>query len=84
MQNQEQEQEIARLTAEVAAQPTAALYTQRGKLLASLKRYDEAITDYSRAIELDPNHTRAYTGRANAYTATGRFMEALADVNKVL
>lgn len=79
------EQEIAEVSTAIAAQPNdATLYVKRGKLYASLKRYDAAIADYDTAIALNPNYGRAYTNRANAYTATGRFVEALRDVEKAL
>ncbi len=77
--------ELDSLTAAIAAQPAdATLYFQRGRVYARLKRYDEAIADYTQAITLNPAYARAYTHRANAYTATGRFIEALHDVEQAL
>jgi len=38
-----------------------------------LKRYEEALTDYTRAIELDPEEAWFYNDRANAYIALEKY-----------
>ena len=47
-------------------------------------RLEEALADYSRAIELDPGYRWAIVGRAEIYQQMGRFDEALADLNQVI
>ena len=39
----------------------------RGTAEFQLKRYDEAIRDYSEALRLEPARTHTYINRANAY-----------------
>jgi tetratricopeptide (TPR) repeat protein len=47
-----------------------------------MDRYDEALTDLNRAIELDPGDAGYYAARGQAYQATGRNDEALADFDR--
>ncbi|MFN8441265.1 MAG: tetratricopeptide repeat protein [Caldilineaceae bacterium] len=47
--------------------------------LAHQQRYDEAVTSFNHAIELEPDYVRAYYQRANAYNALNKFQEAAAD-----
>ncbi len=45
-------------------------YIDRGLAYAKTKNYLSAILDYSRALELDPKNTRAFSNRALAYLHT--------------
>jgi tetratricopeptide (TPR) repeat protein len=49
-----------------------------------MKRYDEALADYTRAIELDPSDAEFFGSRGQAYQAIGRYDEALADFNRAI
>ncbi len=42
-------------------------------------RFDDAIAEYSKAIELDHNFAEAYSNRGNAYRALGEIQRAIAD-----
>ena len=44
-----------------------------------LKQTDEALKDYSRAIELSPNNAAAYTNRGVAYGEKGEHKLAIKD-----
>ena len=50
----------------------------------SLGRYDEALADYNRALELRPDYTEALNNRGNTYHELERYNEALADYNQAL
>jgi tetratricopeptide (TPR) repeat protein len=50
-------------------------YNNRGNA-----RFGDAIADYARALELDPNHATAFLGRGYAFQALGRDDQALADL----
>src|SRR5262249_50042550 len=54
------------MVADYSTEPTA--YVARGLIYRNLKRYDDAIADYSKAIELDPQHSYLYVNRGNVYT----------------
>jgi tetratricopeptide (TPR) repeat protein len=49
-----------------------------------MKRYDEALPDFSKAIELDPQNARYYNQRAVTLHAMKRYDEALSDFNKAI
>jgi len=56
------------------------IYINRGNKLFQLKRYDEAIADFNKAIEASPlNDELIYGSRAKAKYFTGRYQEALLD-----
>jgi len=59
------------------------LYSNRATALKSLKKYDEAIDDLSKAIDMDPEYIKAYSKRAQCYMETGRYEEAERDYNMV-
>ena len=46
--------------------------------------YDEAIADYTKAIELHPKHMLAYNGRGTAYERKGDKARAVADFHQAL
>ena len=48
------------------------------------KNYPQAIAEYGRAIDLNPNQPAFYENRAFAYLAMERLDEALTDFNKVI
>ena len=56
----------------------------RGNAKAELKRYSEAIADYDKAIELDPNFALAYMNRGKAKAELKQYSEAIADYDKAI
>jgi tetratricopeptide (TPR) repeat protein len=54
-------------------------YNNRGISERALKKFDAAVADYSKAIELFPKNARYYVNRANAELNLGKTDEALAD-----
>src|SRR3990172_4271982 len=46
--------------------------------------YDQAISDLSKAIEINPRYAEALTNRANAYASKGQYDEAISDYNKAI
>ncbi|MCU0534725.1 MAG: trypsin-like peptidase domain-containing protein [Hydrococcus sp. Prado102] len=59
-------------------------YTLRALSNANLRDYQAAISDYSRAIELQPNDYFSYSGRGSVYTLLGKHQQALADLDKAI
>ena len=57
---------------------------QRGLILRQSGQARQAIADYTRAIELEPKNTQAYTNRGNAYLDMGQFQKAIKDFKFVL
>ena len=51
----------------------AFLALQRGNFMMMLDQIDEALKDYSRAVELSPNNAIAYSNRGAVYLAKGKY-----------
>jgi len=47
-------------------------------------RIEQAIVEYTKAIELDPDLVEAYNNRAGAYLEKGQHDQAIVDCNKVV
>ncbi|XP_037543117.1 tetratricopeptide repeat protein 1 [Nematolebias whitei] len=62
----------------------AVLFSNRAAARLHLEQKDEAISDCSRAIELDPDYLRALLRRAEIYEQTEKLDEAMEDYKKVL
>lgn len=46
--------------------------------------YDKAITDYNRAIIIEPRYSEAYHNRGSAYTIIGEYDKAIADFERAI
>ncbi|MET9411209.1 tetratricopeptide repeat protein [Streptomyces sp. NPDC002935] len=65
--------------------PAQALtYTLRGQAHRMSGRYNQAIEDYTSALSLDPNLTRAYAGRGHAHRRLRHHDAALADFDQAI
>lgn len=54
----------------------------RGTAYSSLKNYEEALKDYDKAIELDPQFSKAYNNRGKAHFALGNYQQAIIDMKR--
>jgi DnaJ family protein C protein 7 len=59
------------------------LYSNRAAAAQKLNKHDQAILDATKAIELNPEYTKAYQRRVASYMKLEKFEEALYDLNKV-
>ncbi len=62
----------------------AFLALQRGNFMMMLDQIDEALKDYSRAVELSPNNAIAYSNRGAVYLAKGKYSMTVEDCNKAI
>ncbi|HEC56454.1 MAG TPA: tetratricopeptide repeat protein [Candidatus Syntrophoarchaeum butanivorans] len=62
----------------------AKAYYNRGLVYAEQEKYDEAIKDFDKAIELNPDDAEAYHNRGIAYTKLGEYDEAIKDFDKAI
>jgi len=70
---------------EPAPEPDATTYLEKGDTLFNDERYIEAIKEYTKAIELDPNLESAYMKRGDSNSVKlRRYDEAIADYTKAI
>jgi len=65
-------------------QTIATAYVGRANYLRDEKKYDEALKDYNKAVELNPGYFNSYFNRGTLYLFQKRNDEALIDINKTL
>ena len=63
---------------------SAITYSNRGLAYAGSSRLAEAISDYNKAIALNPDYHLAYNNRGLAYAQIGRLTEAIRDYDKAV
>ncbi len=73
------DQAVADATKSLALNPHAYTFDTRGYAYAHLRKYDEALKDFQRALELDPKLGDAYFHRAQVYDETNKKDLAAAD-----
>ena len=69
----------------IAVNPNQAeAYNNRGLAFYNLKRYQQAIEDFSQALRMKPQYAEALNNRGNAYYAMDQYEKAEADFNQSL
>lgn len=71
------------ITASVQAQ-SAKQYFKAGEDFAKAENYTDAIAQYDKALELDPDYEKAYIQRADAYSQRGKHQKAAEDYDRAL
>ena len=66
------------------AKGTAEEFFEQGKKASSAENADNAISHYSKAIEIDPKFVKAYNNRGIAYIWKKEFKLAIADFTKAI
>ncbi len=82
-QNQIQEA-LADYDSAIKLKPDGALYNSRAKLYFNLQKYDQAMTDYNKAIQSDSTEGEYYINRGAVFALSGQLEMALKDFNKGL
>jgi len=59
-------------------------YLNRANLYAGKSELDQAVADYTRALQIESRYVLAYYSRGNAYAKRGRYEEAIADYDALL
>ncbi len=76
---------LAALDGIVGRYPNSGLaYANRGGVYFQLKKYDEAVKDYTQAVGLGSNDPVTVLNRASAYSKNGEFDRALDDCNAII
>ncbi|HDY64860.1 MAG TPA: tetratricopeptide repeat protein [Phycisphaerae bacterium] len=64
----------------IGVAPSARAYVERGRVYYLLEKHDLAISDFTKAIETDPDLSGAYTSRAAAKIRSGNLPDAIEDL----
>lgn len=75
---------LADLNRSVEIEADANNLNQRGVILRQMGRPQEAINDYTKAIEDDPGNHQAWLNRANALLDLRQFQRAIQDLDKAI
>ncbi|MER5925459.1 caspase, EACC1-associated type, partial [Streptomyces mirabilis] len=67
-----------------ATAPDAVDLGRRGEAHREAGRFDEAVTDFTAALNLDPKYARALAQRGEAHREAGRFDKAVTDLTAAL
>ena len=62
----------------------AEAYNNRGFAYCEMGQYDQAISDFSKAIEINPRLAHAYNNRGWAYIKKWQYDQAISDFNKTI
>lgn len=62
----------------------AVIYYNRAIVLTKVGKFDKAIQDFTKALQMKPNYTSAYMGRASARTVTKDYLGAVEDYSYIL
>ncbi|MDA7435790.1 tetratricopeptide repeat-containing serine protease family protein [Synechococcus sp. AH-601-C19] len=80
-----QERKVIRLSSQaLSIQPSARGYSYRGIAKIGLKDYQGAISDYNKAIEINPNYSDAYTNRGIARSRLADYLGAIDDSSQAI
>ena len=62
----------------------APVYWNRGNVYSGLDRYDDAVRDFDRALQIRPDYVEAYNNRGTAYIDLGQYARALKDFDAAI
>lgn len=63
-------------------QQKAAAYNSQGIIYIEEGKYDQAISEFNKAIEIDSSNAVSYFNRGLVYLGKGQFDEGISDLNK--
>ncbi|MBW1915530.1 MAG: tetratricopeptide repeat protein [Deltaproteobacteria bacterium] len=62
----------------------ADFYINQGNAYVGKGQYDQAISDFNKAIQINPRFAKAYYNRGVAYKRKGQYDQAISDYNKAI
>ncbi|XP_021759748.1 uncharacterized protein LOC110724631 [Chenopodium quinoa] len=77
VQSNEYSDAIERYTCAIALCENAVYYCNRAAAYTQMHKYNEAVKDCLKSIEIDPNYSKAYSRLGLAYYAQGKYSDAI-------
>ena len=71
-------------TGGLSTENKVAIYNNRGAIYNDLKKYDRAIDDYNKAIELAPEDAGVYFNMGKSYQKLGQYDRSIANYSKAI
>jgi len=76
--------DIKKLTQEIDSNPSDVKYTSRGVMFMKLRKYEDAIRDFTKAIHLNPRFFIALNNRGLCYFNRCQYVFAISDYTKAI
>jgi tetratricopeptide (TPR) repeat protein len=84
VQAEKRRREMEAGKAKASEKTSAEFYLKTGNAYAKKGQYDQAIADFTKALEINPWYADAYSNRGVAYLHKGQYDRAIADYTKAL
>ena len=84
LMNGDYQSAIVSFTESLDLNPSSLAYSNRGSAYINVRKYDDAIADYDRAIALDPSYAMAYNNRGFAKTHKSDYDGATDDYDRAI
>ena len=84
LMNGDYQSAIVSFTESLDLNPSSLAYSNRGSAYINVRKYDDAIADYDRAIALDPSYAMAYNNRGFAKLNKGDYDGAIDDCSRAI
>lgn len=73
-----------KVSAKLTGKPEEYVYCEQGDLYLRKRNYDDAISEYTKAIELNFQWAKVYEGRGRAYLYKSEYNKAISDFTKAI
>jgi len=84
LEKEEFEAALAKYSKAIEVKPGSMLYLKSGDIKALMRKTDDAMADFEKAIEQDPENAMAYNSMGRVYFDKGEYEKSLDNYNKAI